>query len=128
VVTEIQRVGDAYTAMHKQEAETLGRLMNQSHNSLRDDYEVSCSELDCLVDIARNCEGVYGSRMVGAGFGGCTVSLVDRDKIKTVVDEICTHYREILGQDPWTNIVKASEPVQEIVTFVASITDKHLNT
>jgi galactokinase len=114
VVTEIQRVGDAYAAMHKHETETLGSLMNQSHNSLRDDYEVSCSELDLLVDIARNCEGVFGSRMVGAGFGGCTVSLVKREKIKSVVDEICIRYREILGQDPWTNIVKASEPVQEI--------------
>ncbi len=114
VVTEIQRVGEAYAAMHMHETETLGRLMNQSHNSLRDDYEVSCSELDSLVDIARNCEGVYGSRMVGAGFGGCTVSLVKRDKIQSVVDEICTQYRKILGQDPWTNIVKASEPVQEV--------------
>jgi galactokinase len=102
--------------------------MNQSHNSLRDDYEVSCSELDCLVDIARNCEGVYGSRMVGAGFGGCTVSLVDRDKIKSVVDKICAQYREVLGQDPWTNIVKASEPVQEIVSFVASVLQTNLNT
>ncbi len=114
VVTEIQRVGDAYTAMHNGKTETLGQLMNQSHDSLRDDYEVSCSELDFLVDIARNCDGVYGSRMVGAGFGGCTVSLVDRDKIKSVVNEICTRYREIPGQDPWTYIVKASEPVQEI--------------
>jgi galactokinase len=114
--------------MHMHESETLGRLMNQSHNSLRDDYEVSCSELDCLVDIARNCEGVYGSRMVGAGFGGCTVSLVDRDKIKSVVDEICAQYREVLGQDPWTNIVKASEPVQEIVSFVASVLQTNLNT
>ena len=115
VVTEIQRVEDAYVAMHGHETETLGSLMNQSHNSLRDDYEVSCSELDLLVDIARNCEGVYGSRMVGAGFGGCTVSLVDHDKIQSVVDEICTNYGEILGQVPWTNIVKASEPVQEVI-------------
>jgi galactokinase len=114
VVTEIQRVGYAYMAMHNNETETLGSLMNQSHNSLRDDYEVSCSELDSLVDIARNCEGVYGSRMVGAGFGGCTVSLVNRDKIKSVVNEICKQYGEILGQDAWTHIVTASEPVQEI--------------
>jgi galactokinase len=114
VVTEIQRVHDAFLAMSNNDPATLGDLMNQSHDSLRDDYEVSCSELDFLVDITRNCDGVYGSRMVGAGFGGCTISLVDRKKIKVVSAEICTQYREILGHDPWHHIVEASGPVEEI--------------
>jgi galactokinase len=114
VTTEIQRVNDAFQAMADSDPATLGQLMNQSHNSLRDDYEVSCSELDYLVDIARNCDGVYGSRMVGAGFGGCTISLVDRKKIKAVSAEICKQYNEILGHDPWHHIVEASGPVEEI--------------
>jgi len=114
VVTEIERVHDAFQAMADSDPATLGRLMNQSHNSLKDDYEVSCSELDFLVDVARNCDGVHGSRMVGAGFGGCTISLVSRDKIKAVAVEICKQYREIVGHDPWHHIVEASGPVQEI--------------
>lgn len=67
VITEIQRVRDAYRAMIDKDTVTLGQLMNQSHDSLRDDFEVSCKELDVLVDISRGCDGVYGSRMVGAG-------------------------------------------------------------
>lgn len=114
VVTEIQRVRDASQAMLHNDPATLGQLMDQSHNSLRDDYEVSCSKLDYLVDIARNCDGVYGSRMVGAGFGGCTVSLVESSKAKTVATEICTQYRPILGHEPWHHIVEPSGPVQEI--------------
>ncbi len=114
VVTEIQRVKDAGQAMADNDPATLGQLMNQSHNSLRDDYEVSCSELDFLVDMARNCDGVYGSRMVGAGFGGCTISLVNRNNVKDVAAEICTQYRRVLGHEPWHHIVEASDPVHEI--------------
>ena len=58
--------------------------MTASHNSLRDDFEVSCDELDCLVDIANGTEGVLGSRMTGAGFGGCTVTLIHMDAIETL--------------------------------------------
>ena len=114
VVTEIQRVQDAFLAMNNNDPATLGQLMNQSHDSLRDDFEVSCSELDSIVDIARNCDGVYGSRMVGAGFGGCTVSLVNRKKIEAVAGKICAQYREIAGHDPWYYVVETSDPVQEI--------------
>jgi galactokinase len=115
VVTEIGRVEDAFEAMVNKDPETLGQLMNQSHDSLKDDFEVSCRELDFLVDVARKCDGVYGSRMVGAGFGGCTVSLVKREKIKSVVAKISRQYRELQGQDPWYHVVEASEPVQEIL-------------
>jgi len=114
VVTEIQRVHDAYMAMNNNDPATLGQLMNQSHDSLRDDFEVSCSELDFLVDIARNCDGVYGSRMVGAGFGGCTVTLVEREKTEAVATEICAQYQQIPGHAPWHHIVEPSGPVQEI--------------
>ena len=114
VVTEIQRVHDAFKAMESDDTATLGRLMDQSHDSLKYDYEVSCDELDTLVDIARGCEGVFGSRMVGAGFGGCTVSLVRRDKMDSVIAKICKRYGRILGHDPWYHVVEASDPVKEI--------------
>jgi galactokinase len=114
VVSEIQRVHDAYQAMTGHDTAALGVLMNQSHDSLREDYEVSCSELDLLVDAARNCDGVYGSRMVGAGFGGCTISLVDRRKIKAVAIEICEQYYSAYSKNPWYHIVEASDPVQEL--------------
>lgn len=63
----------------------MGELMTKSHISLRDDFEVSCKELDILVDSAINCSGVLGSRMTGGGFGGCTVTLLQQDSIESVI-------------------------------------------
>ena len=84
VTTENARVLDASAALAAGELAQFGRLMTASHNSLRDDFEVSCDELDCLVAIANDTEGVLGSRMTGAGFGGCTVTLVHMDAIETL--------------------------------------------
>ena len=84
VITENARVLDASAALAADELVQFGRLMTASHNSLRDDFEVSCDELDCLVDIAHGTEGVLGSRMTGAGFGGCTVTLIHMDAIETL--------------------------------------------
>ena len=84
VITENARVLDASAALAADELLQFGRLMTASHNSLRDDFEVSCDELDCLVDIANGTEGVLGSRMTGAGFGGCTVTLIHMDAIETL--------------------------------------------
>ena len=84
VITENARVLDASAALAADELVQFGRLMTASHNSLRDDFEVSCEELDCLVDIANGTEGVLGSRMTGAGFGGCTVTLVHMDAIESL--------------------------------------------
>ena len=84
VITENARVLDASAALAADELLQFGRLMTASHNSLRDDFEVSCDELDYLVDIANGTEGVLGSRMTGAGFGGCTVTLVHMDAIETL--------------------------------------------
>src|SRR5262249_36191281 len=75
VITENARTLDAAIALEAGGREALGRLMAGSHNSLRDDYEVSCAELDLMVDLAAKCEGVFGARMTGGGFGGCTVHL-----------------------------------------------------
>jgi galactokinase len=84
VVTENARTLAAADAMRAGDLVTMGRLMSQSHVSLRDDYQVSCEELDVAVDIASSQPGVYGSRMTGGGFGGCTVSLVDNDAVERV--------------------------------------------
>ena len=73
--------------------------MTASHNSLRDDFEVSCDELDCLVDIAYGTEGVLGSRMTGAGFGGCTVTLIHMDAIETLRANLLP-YTDRFGLNP----------------------------
>jgi galactokinase len=84
VITENARVLDASAALAAGELPHFGRLMTASHHSLKEDFEVSCDELDCLVDIANCTEGVLGSRMTGAGFGGCTVTLIHMDAIETL--------------------------------------------
>ena len=82
VVTEDERVQDAVQALKSGNLAQFGELLNQSHESLKNDYEVSCKELDILVDLARSVKGTIGSRMTGAGFGGCTVSIVKDDAVE----------------------------------------------
>jgi galactokinase len=84
VVTENARTLAAVEALRAGDLSTMGKLMSESHVSLRDDYQVSCEELDVAVDVASAEPGVYGSRMTGGGFGGCTVSLVDNDAVARV--------------------------------------------
>ncbi|KAK9502484.1 hypothetical protein O3M35_011255 [Rhynocoris fuscipes] len=92
VVTEIERTTGAAEALNRNDFVTFGKLMIKSHESLRDDYEVSCPELDQLVDIAVSVKGVYGSRMTGGGFGGCTVTLVRQDAVELVIRNIKNKY------------------------------------
>jgi galactokinase len=99
VITENARVLDASAALAADEIVQFGRLMTASHNSLRDDFEVSCDELDCLVDIANDTEGVLGSRMTGAGFGGCTVTLIHMDAIETLRANLLS-YTDRFGLNP----------------------------
>jgi galactokinase len=100
VVSENARTLSAVEALEKGDLTTLGRLMTLSHLSLRDDYQVSCPELDELVDIALDSEGVLGSRMTGGGFGGCTVTLLKRDVLKEFSSRIITGYTEKFGFAP----------------------------
>jgi galactokinase len=79
---------------------TFGQLMIESHQSLKDDYEVSCTELDLLVDLALKQEGVLGARMTGAGFGGCTVNLIERNYIDAFKKNIKNEYKKITGINP----------------------------
>ena len=71
----------------------LGRLMNASHESMKSDYETSCEEIDLLVDLAQTFEGVYGSRLTGGGFGGCTVSLVKHNAVVSLCEYIKAQYK-----------------------------------
>ncbi|XP_055325074.1 galactokinase-like [Sitodiplosis mosellana] len=93
VITEIQRTREAAEALRKKDFIEMGRLMNESHESLRDDFEVSCAELDILVEAAISCSAsVLGSRMTGGGFGGCTVTLLRKSDINNVITHIKTIY------------------------------------
>ncbi len=96
-VYENQRTIRAVAALKANDVETFGKLMNASHVSLRDDYEVSCEEIDILVDLAWKTEGVIGSRITGGGFGGCTVSIVKNDAIDKFVETIGAKYEEQVG-------------------------------
>jgi galactokinase len=100
VVTENARTLDAGEAMRRGDFEAFGRLMNASHVSLRDDFEVSCAELDTMAAIARAENGVYGARMMGGGFGGSIVALVDAALASSVADRIRCEYLKVTGRDP----------------------------
>jgi galactokinase len=100
VVTENQRVLAAAQALQSQDADRFGHLMYRSHASLRDDYEVSCRELDLLVDLASSKRGVYGARMMGGGFGGCTVNLIRSDCAPAFQADIAQMYAERTGTIP----------------------------
>lgn len=100
VVTENRRVLKAARALKTKDAELFGHLMYQSHASLRDDYEVSCKELDLLVELAAQSPGVYGARMTGGGFGGCTVNLVRADCATLFETHIAQTYRDETGIAP----------------------------
>ncbi len=109
VVTENARVLQAVNHLRREDITSFGELMNQSHISLRDDYEVSCRELDLLVDMAWSIPGTLGSRMTGAGFGGCTVSLVEESASDAFTTQIKTHYKENCGISPRVFVYQASK-------------------
>ena len=104
VISENQRVLDAVAALERGDHEALSALLAASHASLRDLYEVSCPELDVLVDIAVATPGVVGSRMTGAGFGGCTVTLVSPGAVDVLRYRVFEEYPARTGRTPrmWT--------------------------
>lgn len=96
-VYENQRTIKAVEALKNNDVTLFGKLMNESHVSLRDDYEVTGIELDTLVEKAWEVDGVIGSRMTGAGFGGCTVSIVKNDAVDTFIEKVGSAYKEKIG-------------------------------
>jgi galactokinase len=116
VVRENARALGAARALEQGNLEVFGELMNESHQSLRDDYEVSCKELDLMVELARRVEGVYGARMTGGGFGGCTVNLVKAEKVDEFKREVGQRFEEATGIVPEIYVSTAAEGVSEGVT------------
>ncbi|MGC9151808.1 MAG: galactokinase [Microbacter sp.] len=100
VVTEVQRTTDAVKALKAGDIKLFGKLMNASHISLRDDYEVTGPELDTMVEEAWKIDGVIGSRMTGGGFGGCTVSLVKNEAIEPFIEKVGAAYKAKTGITP----------------------------
>lgn len=92
VVSEIDRVNQASEALVQGDAAALGQLMTATHIGLRDEYEVSCLEVDLLIGIAGKCQGFLGGRMMGGGFGGCTINLVEIEHINDIITEVTEAY------------------------------------
>jgi galactokinase len=100
VISENERVIQAANCLKGNDMPGFGQLMGASHRSLRDDYEVSCLELDVMVEIASKIEGVFGARMTGGGFGGCTINLVRTEKVDSFCEEVASKYAQRIGQRP----------------------------
>jgi len=113
-VYENQRTLKAVQALENNDLELFGKLMVESHNSLRDDYEVTGVELDTAVEEALKQEGVIGARMTGAGFGGCAVSIVKTDKVENFIKNVEKGYREKIGYNPEFYVVEIGNGVRAI--------------
>jgi galactokinase len=114
VVSENARVLQAIAAMRRGDALALGRLLDLSHASLRDDFEVSSPALDQIVALARRDRACLGARMTGAGFGGCAVALVESDQAPRFVQEVIRAYREQTGLDAQGYLCAASEGASQL--------------
>jgi len=113
VITENARVLAAGTALEQGDVVAFGELMNSSHRSLRDDYEVSCKELDVMVELAQAVPGVYGARMTGGGFGGSTVNLIASENVDEFKETVVRGYETATGLTPEIYICNAAEGVGE---------------
>ena len=113
-VCENQRTIKAQKELMEGNLEEFGRLMNESHVSLRDDYEVTGIELDTMVEIAWNQEGVIGSRMTGAGFGGCTISIVKKDAVDKFIANVGKEYKERVGLNADFYVVNISDGAKKL--------------
>ena len=98
VVSENNRTLATAEALENSKFEEVGKLMNESHSSMKDDYETSCGEIDILQDLARRFSGVFGSRLTGGGFGGCTVTLVAKDRAQGLIEYLKEEYKKETGK------------------------------
>ena len=114
VITENDRVPRAAEALEHGDIAALGKLMAESHRSLRDDYEVSCPELDLMVELAAGHAGVYGARMTGGGFGGCTVNIVDRAATAEFKKHIASEYQGATGRHPDIFVCDTSQGAERV--------------
>jgi galactokinase len=114
VITENARVIDAQSALQGADLIRLGELMYRSHESLDRDYEVTCRELNIMVDLARSLEGVYGARMTGGGFGGCTINLVESKMTLQFQTTIGREYEKLTGLSPQIFVCAAAAGASEV--------------
>jgi galactokinase len=114
VITENARVLAAGEALEQADLHSFGKLMAESHQSLRDDYEVSSEELDLMVELAQKIDGVYGARMTGGGFGGCTVNLVNTEKTDEFRARVAEGYEQVTKIKPEVYITTAADGAEEV--------------
>ena len=114
VTTENDRVLKAADALRDRDSKTFGTLMYESHNSLRDDYEVSCRELDVMVELAKPIKGVFGARMTGGGFGGCTINLVSIAAVGEFTESIRNGFAKATGKHPEVYICSAADGASRV--------------
>lgn len=115
IVTENARVERFVAAATEADVEEMGRIVNESHQSLRDDYEVSSVELDFLVEAAREIDGVFGARMIGGGFGGSTINLVNPAAVDELKANLVSKYREFYKLTPEIHVCEASAGASEVI-------------
>jgi UDPglucose--hexose-1-phosphate uridylyltransferase len=131
VISENRRVLAAADALKNADLVTAGHLMYESHASLRDDYQVSCPELDLMVELAKSFPGTHGSRMTGGGFGGCTVSLVERDSVAEFKTHVAKQYERVTKICPeiyLPQIVDGAGPASWMSDFpLNSVSHRRLN-
>jgi galactokinase len=113
-VEEIQRAMQSVYLLQQGNVKAFGRLMNECHDSLRDLYEVSCPELNTMVNIARELNGCYGARLTGAGFGGCTVNLVAQPEAESFARALAYRYARETDKEPKVYICRADEGAQVV--------------
>ncbi len=109
VVTEDQRTLDSVESLKRGDLATFGRLMNESHSSMRDWFEITTKDIDALVEIQQNTPGCYGARMTGGGFGGCTVALAREEAVPLLVEAIRTRYPARTGKTPQVYVCRATD-------------------
>ncbi|MGA6950121.1 MAG: galactokinase, partial [Candidatus Sulfotelmatobacter sp.] len=114
VISENARVLQAASALERKDLETFGILMRESHTSLREDFAVSCAELDSMVELAGQAPGVYGARMTGGGFGGCTINLVRKDCVAEFKTRIANGYRSSTGRAADIYVCSATNGVKRV--------------
>lgn len=121
VVTENARVLEAAVALTHNDLPAFGKLMYESHRSLRDDYEVSCLELDVMVELAGKVKGVYGARMTGGGFGGCTVNLVAHEHVDDFKQTVAEGYERDTKLKPEIFVCEPADAASEVLSDTAAL-------
>jgi galactokinase len=118
VITENGRVLEAANSLKESNLVRFGALMGESHLSLRADYQVSCKELDLMVDLASRYRGVYGARMTGGGFGGCTVNIVEADAVDEFTDAVASEYESATALQPEIYVCTAADGASEVTNLL----------